>query len=227
MRILLVEDDRRLASFVRNGLRENGYAVDMSADGEEGEHLAQSGLYDLVVLDIMLPGQSGYEVVRALRRRGNAVPVLFLTARDRPRDKITGLDLGADDYLVKPFDFSELLARIRALLRRSSRLVPAVLECADLRLDPATRQVTRAGKPIDLTPREYSLLEVLLRRAGTVVTRSALTEAVWDMSFDSFTNVLEVLVNRLRGKVDYPFDRRLIHTVRSVGYVLDDRGAPA
>jgi two-component system copper resistance phosphate regulon response regulator CusR len=224
MRILFVEDDRRLASFVAGGLRENGYAVDLAYDGEDGEHLALSGLYDLVLLDIMLPRKSGFEVVRALRRAGNSTPVLCLTARDRSQDKITGLDLGADDYLVKPFDFSELLARIRALLRRSSRLAPPVLECADLRLDPATRRVTRAGKDIDLTPREFALLEILLRRSGTVVTRSAITEAVWDMSFDSFTNVLEVLVNRLRGKVDYPFGRRLIHTVRSVGYVLADRG---
>jgi len=222
MRVLVVEDDQRLASHLRNGLRENGYAVDVASDGEEGAHLGSTGLYDVILLDIMLPRQSGFEVVRAIRRAGVGTPILCLTARDQPTDKITALDLGADDYLVKPFNFAELQARIRALLRRSPRMAPSQLACADLVLDPATRRVTRDGQEIELTPREYALLEFLLRRAGSVVTRSALIEGIWDMNFDSLSNVLEVLVNRLRAKVDYPFPQRLIHTVRSVGYVLSE-----
>ena len=222
MRILVVEDEKRLASYLAKGLRENGYAVDVSHDGEEGAHLAKSAIYDAVVLDILLPKQSGFEVIRAVRRDGVATPILCLTARGEPNDRITGLDLGADDYLAKPFNFAELLARLRALLRRSPRMAPTVLQCADLTLDPATRRVIRADKELDLTPREYALLEFLLRRAGTVVTRSALIEGIWDMNFDSLTNVLEVLVNRLRGKVDQPFPQKLIHTVRYVGYVLSE-----
>jgi heavy metal response regulator len=222
MRILVVEDEKRLASYLANGLRENGYAVDIANDGEEAAHLGKSGLYDLIVLDILLPKQSGFEVLRDIRRAGVHSAVLCLTARNQPADKITGLDLGADDYLGKPFNLAELLARIRALLRRSPRMAPTVLQCADLVLDPATRRVTRGGKEIDLTPREYALLEFLMRRAGTVVTRSALIEGVWDMNFDSLTNVLDVLVNRLRVKADHPFPKRLIHTVRSVGYVLSE-----
>ena len=220
MRILVVEDEKRLASYLANGLRETGYAVDVANDGEEGAHLAKSGLYDIIVLDILLPKQSGFEVIREVRRAGIQSSILCLTARTEPNDKITGLDLGADDYLGKPFNFSELLARVRALLRRSPRMAPTLLQCADLTLDPATRKVTRAGKEIELTPREYALLEFLLRRAGTVVTRSALIEGVWDMNFDSLTNVLDVLVNRLRAKIDYPFATHVIHTVRSVGYTL-------
>jgi len=222
MRILVVEDETRLASYLRRGLQEQGYAVDLACDGEEGAHLGKTGLYDVIVLDIMLPKQSGFEVLRQIRRAEVDTAILCLTARDQPTDKITGLDLGADDYLAKPFDFAELLARIRALLRRSPRMAPTKLQCHDLVLDPATRRVTRADQEIDLTPREYALLEFLLRRAGSVVTRSALIEGVWDMNFDSLTNVLDVLVNRLRTKVDYPFDKHLIHTVRSVGYVLSE-----
>jgi len=222
MRILVVEDEKRLATFLTAGLRENGYAVDLAYDGEEAAHLGKTALYDVIVLDIMLPKQSGFEVIRQLRQAGVGAPILCLTARDQPTDKVTGLDLGADDYLVKPFNFAELLARIRALLRRSPRMTPTRLQCADLELDPATRRVTRAGREIDLTPREYALLEFLMRRAGSVVTRSALIEGIWDMNFDSLTNVLDVLVNRLRAKVDYPFSKRLIHTVRSVGYVLSE-----
>ena len=222
MRVLVVEDQKQLASFLASGLRENGYAVDVSHDGEDAAHLGKTGLYDAIVLDILLPKQSGFEVLRQIRRAGIATPILCLTARDAPTDKIAGLDLGADDYLSKPFNFAELLARIRALLRRSPAMAPTKLVCADLVLDPATRKVTRAGQDIDLTPREYGLLEFLLRRAGSVCTRSALIEGVWDMNFDSLTNVLDVLVNRLRSKMDYPFDKRLIHTVRSVGYVLSE-----
>ena len=222
MRILVVEDEKRLASFLAKGLRECGYAVDISHDGEEAAHLCKTGLYDVVLLDIMLPKQSGFAVLREMRGAGVDTPVLCLTARDQPTDKVTGLDLGADDYLAKPFNFAELLARVRALLRRSPRMTPVQLRCADLELDPATRRVTRAGKEIDLTPREYALLEFLLRRQDSVCTRSALIEGVWDMNFDSLTNVLDVLVSRLRAKVDHPFSQRLVHTVRSVGYMLSE-----
>lgn len=222
MRILVVEDEKRLASFLSNGLRENGYAVDIAADGVEAAYLGRSEVYDIILLDILLPKQSGFEVLRQLRQAGVATPILCLTARDAPGDKVTGLDLGADDYLAKPFNFAELLARVRALLRRAPGVAPTTLRCADLELDPATHRVARAGKEIDLTPREYALLEFLLRRAGAVVTRTAILEAVWDMNFDSLTNVLDVLVNRLRAKVDYPFSKRLIHTMRSVGYVLSE-----
>jgi len=222
MRVLVVEDEKRLASYLASGLRENGYAVDVAHDGEEGAHLAKSGLYDLIILDILLPKQSGFEVIREVRRAAVQTAILCLTARNAPPDKVMGLDLGADDYLAKPFNFAEVLARIRALLRRSPRMAPTVLKCADLELDPATRRVSRADKEIELTPREYALLEFLLRRAGTVVTRAALIEGIWDMNFDSLTNVLDVLVNRLRAKVDYAFSKHLIHTVRSVGYVLSE-----
>jgi heavy metal response regulator len=222
MRILVVEDEKRLASFLAHGLRENGYAVDIAADGEEAVHLGGTEVYDLILLDILLPKQSGFEVLKQLRQAGVQTPVLCLTARDQPSDKVAGLDLGADDYLAKPFNFAELLARVRALLRRAPGVAPTTLRCVDLELDPATRRVTRAGQEIDLTPREYALLEFLLRRAGTVCTRTAILEAVWDMNFDSLTNVLDVLVNRLRAKVDYPFGQRLLHTVRSVGYVLSE-----
>jgi len=222
MRVLVVEDEKRLASYLANGLRENGYAVDVAHDGEDAAHLGKTGLYDLILLDILLPKQSGFEVLREVRGAGVSSPILCLTARNEPTDKVTGLDLGADDYLAKPFNFSELLARMRALLRRSPRMAPTLLTVADLTLDPATRRVSRADKEIDLTPREYALLEFLMRRAGSVVTRSALIEGVWDMNFDSLTNVLDVLVNRLRTKVDYAFPKHLIHTVRSVGYVLSE-----
>ncbi len=222
MRILVVEDEKRLASYLANGLRESGWAVDVAHDGEDGAHLGKSGLYDLIILDILLPKQSGLEVIRDVRRAGVHTPILCLTARSDPKDKVMGLDLGADDYLAKPFTLAELLARVRALLRRSPRMAPTVLRCADLVLDPATRRVTRGDKVLDLTPREYALLEFLMRRAGTVVTRSALIEGIWDMNFDSLTNVLDVLVNRLRAKVDQPFPNRLIHTVRSVGYILSE-----
>jgi len=222
MRVLVVEDQKRLASFLANGLRENGYAVDVAYDGEDAAHLGKTGLYDLILLDILLPKQSGFEVIRQLRAAGVQTPVLCLTARDQPADKIAGLDLGADDYLVKPFNFAELLARIRALLRRSPDMAPTKLQCDDLVLDPATRKVTRGDGEIDLTPREYALLEFLMRRAGSVCTRTALIEGVWDMNFDSLTNVLDVLVSRLRTKVDHPFPKHLIHTVRSVGYVLSE-----
>ena len=224
VRILVIEDDRRLARSVAAGLRENGCAVDLAADGVEGAYLAQSEAYDAVVLDIMLPGQSGFEVIRQVRARGVKAPILCLTSRDGVNDRVMGLNLGADDYLVKPFRFAELLARLRALHRRSPHLVPVQLRCGDLVLDPNTRTVERAGTPIALTPKEFGLLEYMLRRAGTVVTRTAIIENLWDMNFESLTNVVDVFVSHLRAKVDRPFTTRLIHTVRGVGYVMKAEG---
>ncbi len=220
MRVLIVEDEKRLAEFIRKGLQENGYAADVAADGEEGELLALTEAYDVIVLDIMLPRQSGLEVVRKIRANGLTVPVLLLSARDGLEDRVTGLDLGADDYLVKPFAFGELLARLRALLRRSSSMAPLELNCGDLIMDLRQHSVTRAGQRLDLTPKEFSLLELLLRHRGQVVTRTSIVESIWDMNFDSFSNVVEVLVNRLRKKVDEPFRTPLIHTERGVGYVV-------
>ena len=225
MRVLVAEDNRRLAEHVARGLRENGCAVDIAYDGVDAEHLAATEAYEVIVLDIMLPEQSGYEVIRKLRRRDVSVPILCLTARDGVEDRVTGLDLGADDYLVKPFHFAELLARLRALSRRSPDMVPSVLRCADLSLDPAVRRVERAGKAIELTPKEFSLLEFLMRRAGAVVTRTAIIENVWDMNFDSLANVVDVFINRLRNKVDRPFSSPLIHTVRGVGYLMKPEGS--
>ena len=220
MRILVVEDDRQLAQFVAKGLRESGCAVDVAYDGVDGAHLGRTEAYDAIVLDIMLPKQSGFGVIRELRRAGVDVPILCLTARDSVEDRVMGLDLGADDYLVKPFHFAELLARLHALQRRSPKMAPAELRCQDLVLDPSTRMVSRAGTPISLTAKEFNLLECLMRRAGTVVTRTAIIENVWDMNFDSLANVVEVYINRLRAKVDRPFCGKLIHTVRGVGYVM-------
>ena len=220
MRLLVVEDDKQLARFVAQGLRENGHAVDMAFDGVEAAHLGRTEAYDAILLDIMLPGQSGYEVIRELRSAGVTVPILCLTARDSLNEKVAGFDLGADDYLVKPFQFPELLARLRALQRRGPGMAPTKLQCGDLVLDPSTRKVERAGQSIDLTPKEFSLLEYLLRHAGSVVTRTAITENVWDMNFDSLTNVVDVFINRLRAKVDRPYDTSLIHTVRGVGYIV-------
>jgi len=222
MLVLVAEDNERLASFVRKGLLEQGFAVDIATDGEEATYMALTGAYEVIVLDIMLPRQSGFDVIRRLRSEGVKTPIICLTARDGLQDRVTGLDLGADDYLVKPFEFAELLARIRALRRRSPDMVPQRLRCADLELDPTTREAHRGGTKIDLTPKEYALLEYLMRRQGSVVTRTSIVQNVWDMNFDSLTNVVDVFVNRLRKKVDYPFERQLIHTVRGVGYCLSE-----
>lgn len=224
MRVLVVEDDRSLGDFMARGLRENGCAVDVAFEGVGGAHLAMTENYDVVILDILLPGKSGLEVLREIRAKGSAVPVICVTARDKVQDRVAGLDLGADDYLVKPFQFSELLARLRALQRRSPRMTPVELQVGDLVLDPATRTVTRAGKPIALTAKEYSLLEFLMRRAGTVVSRTAIIENVWDMNYDSLTNVVDVLINRLRAKLDKPFETSLIHTIRGAGYCVREGG---
>lgn len=225
MRVLVVEDDRSLAEFMARGLRENGCAVDVAFEGVGGMRLAMTEAYDVVVLDILLPGKSGLAVLREIREKGCPVPVICVTARDKVQDRVAGLDLGADDYLVKPFQFSELLARLRALQRRSPRMMPVELQIGDLILDPATRAVTRAGKPIGLTAKEYSLLEFLMRRAGTVVSRSAIIENVWDMNYDSLANVVDVLINRLRAKIDKPFVTSLIHTVRGAGYCIREEEA--
>ncbi len=220
MRILVVEDERKLSSFIKRGLKEAGYAVDVADDGENGLFLAQSNPYDLIVLDVMLPGRDGIDVCRKLRKGNIATPVLMLTARDDLQDKVSGLDAGADDYLTKPFSFPEFLARIRALLRRNRGEKAASLKVADLELDILTRKAVRAGKEVVLTPTEYGLLEYLMLNAGQVVTRTMISEHVWNDDFDSFTNIINVYVNYLRNKVDSGHDKKLIHSLRGVGYMI-------
>jgi heavy metal response regulator len=226
MRILLVEDDKKVASFIRKGLEEEGYAVDVAADGEAGLFMGLDRLHDLIILDVMLPKKPGFQVLRELRQAKVATPVLMLTARDTVEDKVQGLDAGADDYLTKPFVFAELLARVRALLRRRAEARSPRLQVADLLLDPATRSVTRDGQPITLTNREFALLEYLMRNAGRVLTRTAITEHVWDYDFDSGTNVIDVYVNYLRKKIDAGHEPKLLHTVRGAGYVLRETHEP-
>jgi heavy metal response regulator len=221
MRILVVEDEPKVASFLRQGLEEEGYAVDVATDGTAAEELALGGTtYDLVILDVMLPKQDGFAVLRTLREHRMMTPVLMLTARDSVPDRVTGLDQGADDYLTKPFAFEELLARVRVLLRRSAAQRAPVLELADLRLDPATRQVTRGARKISLTAREFALLEYFLRNAGRVLSRPMLAEHVWGIDFDPDSNVIDVYVGYLRRKVDLPGETPLLHTARGIGYVL-------
>jgi len=221
MRILVVEDDTKIASFIEKGLRQAGYAVDRAADGEAGLSLARNAPYDAMVLDLMLPGIDGLALLAQLRREGRNTPVLILSARGTVDDRVRGLQAGGDDYLAKPFSFSELLARLQALLRRSSLSASAsLLSVADLQLDLRTREVRRAGQRIELQPREYSLLEYLMRNAGAVVSKTMILEHVWDYHFDPQTNVVDVLVHRLRGKIDAGFPEKLLHTVRGVGYVL-------
>ncbi len=221
MKILIVEDEPKTGDYLRQGLVEAGFVVDLARDGLDGLHLAISGAYDLIVLDVMLPSLDGWGVLQTVRRNGQEMPVLFLTARDRVEDRVRGLELGADDYLVKPFAFSELLARVRTLLRRGRSKEPESLRAADMELDLMRRRVTRAGVRIDLTAKEFALLELLLRRQGEVLPRSLIASQVWDMNFDSDTNVIEVAVRRLRAKVDEPFEPKLIRTVRGMGYVLE------
>jgi two-component system copper resistance phosphate regulon response regulator CusR len=221
VKILIVEDEPKTGDYLRQGLSEAGFVVDLARDGLDGLHLALDGTYDLVVLDVMLPSLDGWGVLQTVRRQGHEMPVLFLTARDQVEDRVRGLELGADDYLVKPFAFSELLARVRTLLRRGKAKEPEVMRAADLELDLMRRRVTRAGVRIDLTAKEFALLELLLRRQGEVLPRSLIASQVWDMNFDSDTNVIEVAVRRLRAKVDEPFEPRLIRTVRGMGYVLE------
>jgi two-component system copper resistance phosphate regulon response regulator CusR len=221
MKILIVEDEPKAGDYLKQGLSEAGFVVDLARDGPDGMHAALTEDYDLVVLDVMLPGVDGWTIVAAIRRAGRDVPVLFLTARDQVEDRVKGLELGADDYLVKPFAFSELLARVRTLLRRGKVKEAEVLRIADLELDPLRRRVTRSGTRIDLTAKEFALLELLLRRQGEVLPRSLIASQVWDMNFDSDTNVIEVAVRRLRAKIDDGFEPKLIRTVRGMGYVLE------
>jgi len=223
MRILIVEDEIKTGDYLKKGLQEAGFGVDLARNGADGLHLATSGDYALIILDVMLPGLDGWSIVEGMRHAGHDLPVLFLTARDDVKDRVKGLELGADDYLVKPFAFSELLARVRTLLRRGRAREPETLRVADLELDVLRRRASRGAQRIDLTPKEFSLLELLLRKHGEVLPRSLIASQVWDMNFDSDSNVVEVAVRRLRAKVDDPFDDKLIHTVRGMGYVLEAR----
>jgi two-component system, OmpR family, copper resistance phosphate regulon response regulator CusR len=221
MKILVVEDEAKTAKFLKKGLNEAGYVVDVAADGLEGLHLALEVDFDLIILDVMLPGRDGWQVLIRLREAGRKALVLMLTARDSVRERVHGFELGADDYLVKPFAFSELLARVRSLLRRSTPRAQETVRMADLEIDLLRHRATRGGQKIDLTAKEFLLLSLLARRAGEVLSRTLIAETVWDMNFDSDTNVVDVNVRRLRSKVDDPFPVKLIHTVRGAGYVLE------
>ena len=222
MRVLLAEDDRRIANFIAKGLRENAYAVDAVTDGEDALYQAAINIYDVIILDVMMPVKDGFEVCRRLRENGTKTPVLMLTARDAVEDRISGLDFGADDYLTKPFEFGELLARLRALLRRSVEIRPAKIIVEDLEIDTTAQTVRRGGREISLTTKEYALLEYLARERGKVVGRAAIAEHVWDENFDVFSNLIEVYVNRLRSKMDEGYAAQLIHTRRGAGYILTD-----
>src|SRR5438093_6349899 len=223
MRILVIEDETKTAAFLAKGLREAGFVVDLARDGETGLERARAIKLDLLIVDVMLPNKDGWEVVAELRRDGIRTPILFLTARDSVRDRVKGLELGADDYLVKPFAFSELLARLRSVLRRGAPRQPECLQVADVEIDLVRHRASRAGRRLDLTPKEFLLLALLARRKEEVLSRTLIAEQVWDMNFDSDTNVVDVHVRRLRSKVDDPFEHKLIHTVRGVGYVLEVR----
>jgi two-component system OmpR family response regulator len=220
MRVLIVEDEVKMAGLIRRGMREEGLAADVAIKGEDAIWMAGSTAYDAIVLDLMLPGIDGFETCRRLRAEGVRAPVLMLTARDAVADRIAGLDGGADDYLTKPFSFAELLARLRALTRRGAIERPAVLEVGDLRLDPATRRVSRSGEEIELSAKEFALLEAFMRRPGEVLSRLALLEAAWDMNYENRSNIVDVYVRYLRQKVDRPFGQRSIETVRGAGYRL-------
>ncbi|MBE9528540.1 MAG: response regulator transcription factor [Proteobacteria bacterium] len=221
MRVLVIEDEKKVASFIKRGLEQESYAVDVVHDGIDGQHYAEVNDYDAIILDIMLPGKSGLDVLKEIKEKGVEAPVLLLTARDSVEDRVKGLDVGADDYLTKPFAFEELLARLRVLMRRGGYGSP-VLKFSDLSLDPATRKAKRGEKEVDLTVKEYALLEYLIRNPDRVLTRTLISEHVWDQAFDSETNVVDVYINHLRAKVDKDVSHKLIHTVRGVGYVLKE-----
>jgi two-component system, OmpR family, copper resistance phosphate regulon response regulator CusR len=223
MRVLIIEDEKKTAAYLQKGLSEHGFVVDVANQGDEGLFQAQTYDYDLVILDVMLPEMDGWSIIREIRKSGKDVPVLFLTARDSVQDRVKGLELGADDYLVKPFAFSELLARIRTIVRRGPARQQEVIQIADLEIDLKRNKVKRAGQRINLTAKEFLLLSLLARNTGEVMSRTLIEEQVWDMNFDSNTNVVDVAVRRLRQKVDDPFPTKLIHTVRGAGYVLEIR----
>jgi len=226
MKILVIEDERKMADYLRRGLSEQGWIVDEANDGIDGRHLALEFHYDAIVLDVMLPGMDGFALLRSLRasdRPNRDTPVIMLTARDRIEDRVKGLREGADDYLVKPFSFLELLARLQALTRRGRTQDPSQLAVGDLSIDLLARKVTRDGQRIDLTAKEFALLSVLARRRGQVLSKTSIAELVWDMNFDSNTNVVEVAIKRLRAKIDGPFETSLLHTIRGMGYVLEER----
>jgi heavy metal response regulator len=222
MRILVVEDEKKVASFIKRGLEEESFSVDMAYDGEEGLSMAEASPYDLILMDLMLPKMDGLAVIKELRSRGNKAPVLCLTAKDTVEDIVSGLDSGSDDYLTKPFAFAELVARVRALLRRGVQDRGAEIRFADLRLDPVAHKVWRSNKEIELTAKEYALLEYFMRNPNQILTRTMIAEHVWDYTFDSFTNIIDVYVNYLRKKVDRDYDTKLIHTVRGIGYVMKE-----
>ncbi len=221
MRVLVIEDQEKVASFIANGLQEEGYAVDIATTGDNGISYGMTGPYDIIILDVMLPGVNGIDVLRRLRKERVTTPIIMLTVCADTSDKIRALDGGADDYLVKPFSFAELLARLRALLRRSTDQSEIVLRLADLELNPVTRKVVRGKDRVDLSNKEFSVLEFLMRNAGRVVTRTSLLEHVWDMNFDSDTNLVDVYIRHLRRKLDDDYPEKLIHTVRGMGYVLE------
>jgi len=222
MRILVVEDEKKVASFIKKGLEEENYAVDIAYDGEEGLVLADINEYDLILLDIMLPKLDGIEVLRRIRGNGSGVPILLLTAKDAVEDIVSGLDSGSDDYLTKPFSFAELLARVRALLRRKTKEKTDLLTIDDLILSTSTHRVKRGGREIELTAKEYALLEYFMRNPNRILTRTLITEHVWDYHFDPSTNVVDVYVNYLRKKIDQGFEKKLIHTIRGAGYIIKD-----
>lgn len=222
MRLLLVEDDKRVAHFIKKGLKENHYAVDVAYDGAEGFYLATHEDYDLIILDIMLPKIDGIELLKGIRKQGINRPVVFLTAKDETKDIVEGLDAGADDYLAKPFSFNELLARIRSLLRREKSEKTTVFEVANLKLNITTHEAFRDNQKIELTPKEYALLEYFFLNKGQVLTRTMISEHVWDYNFDTMTNVIDVHINHLRNKIDRNFTPQLIHTIKGVGYVLKE-----
>ena len=223
MRILIIEDEKKTAAFLHKGLSESGFIVDTEENGEQGLLLVLGKDYDLIILDVMLPDRDGWSILSTLRQAGKQMPVLFLSARDAVQDRVKGLELGADDYLIKPFAFSELLARVRLLLRRGPARQSESLRIADLEIEFARQKATRSGNRLDLTAKEFALLSLLARRTGEVLSRTLIAEQVWDINFDSDTNVIDVAIRRLRSKVDDPFEKKLVHAVRGVGYVLEER----